>query len=215
MKYVFLILILLLSVINASGAFPVQSSVYDLAYANEAYIIWETNIPSDNRVEYSLNSDMSASLWSDWDNTTTTPKIFIETLNKDDTYYYEVSSINAGDTTTSSTLSFNTQNNTHGFSKHFDRIFTINPFDGWGVGQSMVQTYVNTVGEYVFFTLFITPIFLVIALRTESVVIPTVLALIGTTLLFPLLPPEFDLVAKVILSLAIAGTIWHFFIGRR
>ena len=54
-----------------------------------------------------------------------------------------------------------------------------------------------------------------IALRTESVVIPTVLALIGTTLLFPLLPPEFDLVAKVILSLAIAGTIWHFFIGRR
>lgn len=214
MKILCLILILLLMITNVSAAFPVQSGIHTLPYANEAYVIWENNIPSDNRVEYSLNSDMSASSWSDWSNGTN-PKIFIEELNKDDTYYYEISSSNVGDTTTSATLLFDTKNNTHGFTQHFDRMITINEITGWGLGQSMVETYTETVGEYIFFLLFVTPVFLVIMIRTESVLLPSVLALVGSVVIFPLLPPEFDIVIKMILSLAAAGIIWHFFIGRR
>ena len=191
------------------------TSIYSLTYSDEAYVMWTTDIPSSNIVEYSLYSDMSSSSWSTWNNATTDPVILITELTRDTTYYYEVSSTQAGDTITSATLNFSTQNNTHGFSKYFDRAFVVNDIDGWSVGQSMFGAYADSVGEYIVWTLILGSVFLVMTIRMESVVVPVVLSLISAAFLFPLLPPEHDIPAKVILGLSITGILWHLFIGRR
>lgn len=191
------------------------SEIYVLPYSSEAYVMWTPSRLSNNFVEYSLNSDMSASSYSTWDNTTTEPTILLTDLTRDTTYYYEVTSDSYGDSITSSTLNFTTQNNTHGFSKYFDRAFVVNDIDGWSVGQSMFEAYADSAGEYITWTLILGSVFLAITIRTESVIIPAVLALISAVVVFPLLPPEHDIPAKVLLGLAISGIIWHQFIGRR
>ena len=191
------------------------TSIYSLTYSDEAYVMWTTEGLSSNIVEYSLYSDMSSSSWSTYDNATTYPAILITELTRDTIYYYEVSSTRAGYTTTSATLNFSTQNNTHGFSKYFDRAFVVNDIDGWGVGESMFEAYADSVGEYIVWTLILGSVFLVMTIRMESVVVPVVLSLISAAFLFPLLPPEHDIPAKVILGLSITGILWHLFIGRR
>ena len=191
------------------------TSIYSITYSDEAYIMWTAEGLSSNIVEYSLYYDMSSSSYSTWDNTTTSPQILLEGLTRDTTYYYEVSSTNRGDTITSATLNFSTQNNTHGFSKYFDRAFVVNDIDGWGVGESMFEAYADSAGEYITWTLILGSVFLVMTIRMESVVVPVVLSLISAAFLFPLLPPEHDIPAKVILGLSITGILWHLFIGRR
>ena len=191
------------------------SEIYELPYSSEAYVMWTPSRLSNNFVEYSLNSDMSASSYSTWDNTTTRPAILLEGLTRDTTYYYEVTSESYGDSITSSTLSFTTQNNTHGFTYYFDKAFVVNDIDGWSVGDSMFEAYEDVVGAYIMWTLILGSVFLVMTIRMESVVVPVVLSLISAAFLFPLLPPEHDIPAKVILGLSITGILWHLFIGRR
>ena len=191
------------------------SEIFVLPYSDTAYVMWTSNLPSNNIVEYSLNSDMSASSNSEWDNITTSPQILLGGLTRDTTYYYEVSSTYGRDTTTSETLSFTTQNNTHGFTYYFDKAFVVNDIDGWSVGESMFESYADVVGAYIMWTLILGSVFLVMTIRMESVVVPVVLSLISAAFLFPLLPPEHDIPAKVILGLSITGILWHLFIGRR
>jgi len=215
MKIFILIMILLTFTMSADAALPDQSCVYVNSYSDTAYVIWTTNIEADNRVEYSENQDMSSSSWSSWDNDSTDPKILLTGLTRDISYYYNISSTNAGDTNVTSGKSFSTHNNTHGFSQYFDQAFIVNPIDGWGVGQSMTGAYTESVGDYVFWTLFLLPIFVVIMIRTESTVIPVTLALVGSLFLFPLLPPEQAAPIKILIGLAVAGILWHLYIGRR
>lgn len=215
MKYIILILALLLSVMNAGAVFPNQTDSYEFPYSDTAYIMWTTNITTDNIVEYSLNSDMSSSSLSVYDNTTTTPQILLEGLTRDTTYYYNISSTHSGDTTTSATMNFDTKNNTHGLSRHFDRTFIVNEIDGWNVGDSMFQTYAETVGEYIVWTLILGSVFIALSVRQESVIIPVIIALVGAVFIGPLLPPEHDVAIKVLLALGITGVAWHLFIGRR
>lgn len=215
MKYTILILVLLLSVMNVGAVFPNQTEIYDLSYSDQAYIVWTTNITTDNRVEYSLNSDMSGSSWSVWSNTTTNPKILIEGLTRDTPYYFNISSTHSSDTTTSGIYNSTTLNNTHGFSRHFDRTFHVNPIEGWAVGQSMMQTYAETAGYYVMWTIILGAVFITVSVRQESVVIPVIFSLTSAAFIFTLLPPEHDIPAKVMLALAITGILWHVFIGRR
>ena len=215
MKYILLILLILLSVMNVSAVAPEQSELFHTPYSSSAYIMWTTDIPASNIVEYSLYENMSSSSNSVWDNTTTAPQILLEELTRDTTYYYEVSSTHGGDTTTSATMEFSTQNNTHGFTYYFDKAFVVNDIDGWSVGESMFEAYADVVGAYIMWTLILGSVFLVMTIRMESVVVPVVLSLISAAFLFPLLPPEHDIPAKVILGLAITGILWHLFIGRR
>jgi len=215
MKYILIFLILLLSIAPVAAIAPTITDIFHNPYSDDAYIVWTSDVVANNRVNYSTDSGMVGATLSSWSNDTASPKILLTGLTRDTVYYYNVTSENGGDTTTSATLSFETKDNTHGFSRYFDEAFVVNDVDGWSVGQTMVSTYAETIGEYIFWTLFLTPVFVIITIRTESVVITTVLALTGAALLFPLLPPEFDIVAKVIISLAASGIIWHFFIGRR
>lgn len=215
MKYIILLMTLLFLMYPVSAIAPTLTDIFDISYSSDAYIIWTSNLTADNRVEYSTDSGLAGSSFSSWSNDTASPKILLTGLTRDSVYYYRVSSENVGDTTTSAISSFETKDNTHGFSKYFDRAFVVNPIDGWSVGQSMMSTLEDTIGAYIFWTLFLTPVFIVITYRTESIIITTVLVLILTALLFPMLPPELDLPVKILLSLAIAGIIWHFFIGRR
>lgn len=215
MKVKLLILIFLLSLMNVSAVAPEQTDAYELSYSSHAYIIWTTNITTDNRVEYSINSDMSSSSWSVWENTTTNPQILLDGLTRDTTYYYNASSIHSGDTTVSATQNFSTENNTHGFTRHFDRTFIINDIEGWSVGQSMFETYEEMAGEYIVWTLILGAVFIAFSVRQESVILPVVISLVSALFIFTLLPPEHDVAAKVLLGLSIAGILWHIFIGRR
>ena len=215
MKYILLVSLILLSVINAGAVAPEQSVIFHTPYSSSAYIMWTTDIPTSNIVVYSLYANMSSPSNSTWDNTTTAPQILLEGLTRDTTYYYEISSIFGGDTTTSTTMNFSTENNTHGFTYYFDKAFVVNDLDGWSVGGSMFEAYADVVGAYIMWTLILGSVFLVMTIRMESVVVPVVLSLISAAFLFPLLPPEHDIPAKVILGLSITGIMWHLFIGRR
>lgn len=207
--------LLCLLIPNVQGTVPAISSIWHDAYNDAAYVHWTSDLTANNRVEYSVNSDMSSSSWSSWLNDTATPAISITGLTRDTTYYYNVTSENGGDTNTPVTQSFKTENNTHGFSRYFDRTFKVNDLDGWSVGESMTETYEDTVGEYVFWTLVLGAAFMGLVLITEGTILPATLALVTAAVIFPLLPPEFDVAIKVLLGLAISGYLWHLFISRR
>ena len=217
MKYtlIFTMLVILLILPQVSATEPVQSAIYTTPYSSSAYISWDSDLTADNVVEYSLYANMTSSSLSAYDNLTTDPVILLNNLTRDTTYYYEVSSTHGGDTVTSDTQNFSTYNNTHGFSEHFDRTFFVNDIEGWSVGQSMFETYAYTVGEFIVWTLILGSVFIAITIRTESVIIPAVLTLISSIVIFPLLPPEHDIPAKVLLGISISGILWHLFIGRR
>lgn len=215
MRHLLFTILITLALISTASANPVITEIYHTPYSTNAYIHWTTDTSSDHTVEYSLHSDLSSSLTSVQDNATTSPHILLEGLARDTTYYYQVTSTDGAGATTSLTRTFSTENNTHGFSQYFDQAFTVNEIDGWGVGQSMFGAYADTVGAFIFWTLLLGTVFLVIAVRTESVIIPVVLALVSAVFLFPLLPPEHDIAVKALLGLAITGLIFHLYIGRR
>jgi len=63
--------------------------------ATTVWIQWNVSVQANNTVEYSINSDLSDSSWSSWDNETTNPRIKLWKLLPNTTYYYRVWSINS------------------------------------------------------------------------------------------------------------------------
>lgn len=215
-KLLFIAGVVLLFLTPASTATtPAISELYHLEYPTECYIHWETNITSSNRVNYSVNANLSGGIFTVWTNDTTTPHILISGLTRSTTYYYSAYSENGGDSANTSISSFTTKANRGGFSKYFDRMFTVNDLDGWGVTESTTTTYEDEVGAYLFWTLMISMPFIAMIIRQQSIAIPSIVGLLGAVILLPLLPPEHNLPIKVMLAISITGLLWHLFISRR
>lgn len=53
-------------------------------------ISWDVSLVSNNRILYSLNSDLSSPTWSEWDNNTANPSITLSGLLANTTYHYSV-----------------------------------------------------------------------------------------------------------------------------
>ncbi len=68
------------SIYNVTNSTPTDTQVY---------IIWDTDQPdSNNRVRYSLNSDLTNSSWSGWDNNTGSVNLSLTDLESSISYYY-------------------------------------------------------------------------------------------------------------------------------
>lgn len=106
---------------NAGGwGYGIEKSVLfeDVSFTNvqvtdKTYwkkISWVSNVTANHRVAYSLNSDMSGSSYSEWDNDTDSPEIYIssENLKPDTIYYYQAETLYLGDTFKDSIRSFAT-----------------------------------------------------------------------------------------------------------
>ena len=200
---------------TSTATTPAISELYQLEYPTECYIHWDTNITSSNRVNYSVNANLSGGIFTAWTNDTTTPHILIAGLTRSTTYYYSAYSENGGDSTNTTISSFTTKANRGGYSKYFDRMFTVNNLDGWGVTESTTTTYEDEVGAYLFWTLMISMPFIAMIIRQQSIAIPSIVGLLGAVILLPLLPPEHNLPIKVMLAISITGLLWHLFISRR
>jgi len=73
-KLLFIAGVVLLFLIPSSIATtPAISNVYYTEYPTECYIHWETNITSSNRVNYSVNANLSGGTYTAWTNNTTEP----------------------------------------------------------------------------------------------------------------------------------------------
>lgn len=215
-KLLLIVGVVLLFLIPSSVATtPTISTVYYSEYPTECYIHWETNITSSNRVNYSLNANMSGGTYTAWLNDTTEPHILLTGLSRTTTYYYQVYSENGGDSANSSIASFTTLANRGGFTKYFDRMFKVNDLDGWGVTESTTTTHEDEIGAYLFWTMMISMPFLAMVLRQQSIALPATVGLLGAVILLPLLPPEHNLPIKVMLAISITGLLWHLFIFRR
>ena len=92
------------NITNVRNATPMATTVH---------ILWNlTNFNWSNRVEYSNNSDMSNSTWSQWQNNTQEVDIKLWSLQPNTTYYYRVWSYNVtneSDNVSSSIYNFTTQ----------------------------------------------------------------------------------------------------------
>ena len=98
------------------------------------------------------------------------------------------------------------------YTQYFDLLF--NETTAWGALRAVTNTYEATVGAAMFWILFVTMPFLCMWIKQQSVAVASVVALISGGLLMTLVPAEFDLPIKILLTLAIAGMLWHVFMRR-
>ena len=98
------------------------------------------------------------------------------------------------------------------YTQYFDTLF--DETTGWGALRAVTNTYEATVGAALFWLLVVTMPFLCMWIKQQSVAVATVVALISGGLLMALVPPEFDLPIKILLTLAVAGMLWHLFMRR-
>jgi len=78
----------------ASAQVIITNVTNKTAMATTVWIQWNVSVEANNTVEYSINSDLSNSSWSSWDNETANPRIKLWKLIPNTTYYYRVKSIN-------------------------------------------------------------------------------------------------------------------------
>ena len=98
------------------------------------------------------------------------------------------------------------------YTQYFDTLFS--ETTGWGALRAITNTYEAMVGAPVFWIIFVTMPFICMWIKQQSVAIASVVALISGGLLMALVPPEFDLPIKILLTLAVAGMLWHVFMKR-
>jgi len=106
------VLVILLILNTGANAITVSNVTNATPMATTVWIIWNTSSEANNTVEYSINSDLSNSSFSAWNNNTNMPKIKLWSLQPNTTYYYRVWSYNAtneSDNTSSSIYNFITQ----------------------------------------------------------------------------------------------------------
>jgi len=100
------------------------------------------------------------------------------------------------------------------YGDHFDTFFATNE-TGWGMLTGIFTVYSDVVGDTVFWGIFLAIPFLAMWVKQESVILPSTIMLITGAVLFPLIPPAFDLPIKMMLGIGVTGVLWHLFIKRR
>jgi hypothetical protein len=87
------------------------------------------------------------------------------------------------------------------YTQYFDTLY--NETTGWGALRAVTNTYEATVGASLFWVLMVSMPFICMWIKQQSVAVASVVALISGGLLMALVPPEFDLPIKILLTLAI------------
>ncbi|MEM2925682.1 MAG: NosD domain-containing protein, partial [Methanocellales archaeon] len=94
---------------------PTISNIQESGLTNSSInISWQTNVLTNNRVLYSLNSNLTLGAWSNWDNNTQNPSITLSNLLANTTYYYSLFSHRVDNTSlysNSSIRNFTTKRN--------------------------------------------------------------------------------------------------------
>lgn len=98
------------------------------------------------------------------------------------------------------------------YTQYFDTLY--NETTGWGALRAVTNTYEAVLGKEIFWILVVILPFIAMWIKQQSVAGAAVIALISGGLLMVLVPPEFDLPVKILLTLAIAGMLWHVFMKR-
>ncbi|MDH7592762.1 MAG: NosD domain-containing protein [Methanomicrobiales archaeon] len=98
-----------------SPSIPPLIGVPDVAEigANSARIEWSilNGVPSNNRVLYGIEPDLSDGTWSSWENATTSPSIYLSGLASATNYYFRCHSVSVADealSAVSATFNFTT-----------------------------------------------------------------------------------------------------------
>jgi len=91
------VLVILLVLSTGANAITVSNVTNATPMATTVWILWNVSSDANNTVEYSINSDLSGSSFSAWNNSTSIPKIKLWSLQPNMTYYYRVWSYNATD----------------------------------------------------------------------------------------------------------------------
>jgi len=100
------------------------------------------------------------------------------------------------------------------YTQHFDTFYGSDESE-WSMLKAVFTMYENTLGASIFWGVFLTMPFLAMWIKQQSVILPTVIMLIGGSVLFPLAPPEYAMPVKMMLVLGITGLLWHIFIKQR
>jgi len=98
------------------------------------------------------------------------------------------------------------------YTQYFDTLY--GESTGWGALRAVTNTYEAVLGKELFWILVVTMPFFCMWIKQQSVAVAAVVALISGGLLMVLVPPEFDLPVKILLTIAIAGILWHIFMKR-
>ena len=95
----------------------------------------------------------------------------------------------------------------HHYSKNFDKLFDIG--DPWSMLSTIFGTYESVCGATLFWLIIIIIPFMMTWIKTQSVIIPSILALITGSTLFVLLPVEAIGTIKILMMIGIAGLLYH------
>jgi len=106
------VLVILLILNTGANAITVSNVTNATPMATTVWILWNVSSEANNTVEYSVNPDLSNSLFSGWSNNTNTPMVKLWSLQPATTYYYRTWSFNTSnesDYINSPIYSFTTQ----------------------------------------------------------------------------------------------------------
>ena len=106
------VLVILLILNTGANAITVSNVTNATPMATTVWIIWNASSEANNTVEYSVNPDLSNSLFSGWSNNTNIPMVKLCSLQPATTYYYRTWSFNTSnesDYINSPIYSFTTQ----------------------------------------------------------------------------------------------------------
>ena len=98
------------------------------------------------------------------------------------------------------------------YTQYFDTLY--NETTGWGMMRAVTNTYEMVVGAAVFWALVVTMPFICMWIKQQSVAVAAITAMIGGGLLMALVPPEFDMPIKMLITIGVSGLLWHIFMKR-
>lgn len=77
-----------------SDAAIIIANLHTVPYHDSVKVVWNTNIPTNNKVLYGRNPSLADGHWSSWSNNTNNIALVIQDLNDETLYYYQAYSQN-------------------------------------------------------------------------------------------------------------------------
>ena len=97
----------------------------------------------------------------------------------------------------------------HNYTRYFDDLYS--QTTAWGGLESIFNMYESQIGAGLFWGILLATPFVAMWIKQQSVVMPTVVALIVGGVLIAKVPPEFDLPVKILLAIGVSGVLYHMF----
>lgn len=97
----------------------------------------------------------------------------------------------------------------HNYTRYFDDLYS--QTTTWDSLESIFTMYESQIGAGLFWGTLLAMPFIAMWIKQQSVVMPTVVALIVGGVLIAKVPPEFDLPVKILLAIGVSGVLYHMF----